>query len=159
MTMRTPRGASRRVPVSAATLACAAVLSLAACASATAGAGGLSPDVPLGRARGAVGDVSQRQIQGAVLSQDPSRSLLDILASYWPTTMRGDPRAQQLGGDSGVGVYVNGNYMGGWDFLRTVRAGEVTRVQRLTTAEEYLRYGRSSVNGGVVLTFRGSAGR
>jgi hypothetical protein len=40
-----------------------------------------------------------------------------------------------------------------------VRAGEVTRVQRLTTAEEYLRYGRSSVNGGVVLTFRGSAGR
>jgi hypothetical protein len=156
MTMRTPRGASRRAPATAATLACAVALSLSACASATTTAAGLSPAPGASRARGSVGDVSQRQIQGAVLSQDPARSLVDVLAAYWPTAMRGDARAVQIGGERGVGVYVNGNYMGGWDYLRTVRAGEVMRVQRLTASEEYLRFGRASTNGGVVLTFRGA---
>ncbi|MDF1505971.1 hypothetical protein [Roseisolibacter sp. H3M3-2] len=153
--MRTPLGADRpgvyrRVPALGLLLA----LHLAAgCASARPDAAG---DASFRRVRGTAGDVSQRMIQGAALSQDPSRSLLDVLASYWPTTMRGDPRAQQLGGDAGVGVYVNGNYMGGWDFLRTVRSGEVVRVQRITQSEEFMRFGRSSFSGGVVLTFRGT---
>ena len=133
----------------------AAALSLSACAS-TPSSGGTT-DLRLNRPR--PGDVSMRQIQGDALSRDPSRALLDVMASYWPTQMRGDPRAQQLGGDQGIGAYVNGSYMGGWDFLRTVRAGELVRVQRLTQSEEYLRFGRTHANGAVVLTFRGTLGR
>lgn len=131
----------------------ASALSLAACASAPAGS---TTSTDFRYARGRASDVSMRHIQGEALSRDPSRSLMDVMASYWPTTMRGDPLARQIGGDNGIGAYANGNYMGGWDFLRTVRASEVTRVQRLTQSEEYLQFGRSHPNGAVMLTFRGS---
>jgi hypothetical protein len=130
----------------------AAAISLAACASAPA-----STDFRVSRSRAS--DVSLRHIQGEALTRDPGRSLMDVMASYWPSSMRGDPFARQFGGEQGIGAYVNGNYMGGWDFLRTVRAGEVVRVQRLTQSEEYLQFGRSHPNGGVVLIFRNSIAR
>jgi hypothetical protein len=149
--------ASRRPRAVLASAVLAAALSLlAACASSPAGSTG-STDFRLSRGRAS--DVSMRHIQGEALSRDPSRSLMDVMASYWPTSMRGDPFARQIGGEQGIGAYVNDNYMGGWDFLRTVRAGEVVRVQRLTQSEEYLRYGRSHPNGAVILTFRGGIGR
>jgi len=142
----------RAVLVSA---ALAAALSLVGCASTSGGSGGSEvSDFRLNRPR--AGDISMRHIQGEALTRDPARSLLDVMAAYWPTQMRGDPRAPQFGGDQGIGAYVNGNYMGGWDFLRTVRAGELVRVQRLTQSEEYLRFGRNHPAGAVVLTFRGS---
>jgi mRNA-degrading endonuclease toxin of MazEF toxin-antitoxin module len=182
--MRAPR--RPRAVLASAVLA--AALSLTACASAPAGSASATraaraPDVTgttdagaastvgvtsatsatsatdLGRKRGRAADVSLRHIQGEALARDPSRSLMDVMASYWPNAMRGDPHARQIGGEQGIGAYVNGNYMGGWDFLRTVRAGEVLRVQRLTQSEEFLQYGRTHANGAVVLTFRGGLGR
>ena len=145
--------AHRRPRAVLASAALAAALSLAGCAS-TSGGSADATDFRLNRPR--AGDISTRHIQGEALTRDPARSLLDVMAAYWPTQMRGDPRAVQFGGDQGIGAYVNGNYMGGWDFLRTVRAGEVVRVQRLTQSEEYLRYGRTHPAGAVVLTLRGS---
>ncbi|GLC28369.1 hypothetical protein [Roseisolibacter agri] len=149
--------AHRRPRAALASAVLAAALSLAACASTPSSRDASSTDFRLNRPR--PGDVSMRTIQGEALSRDPARPLLDVLASYWPTQMRGDPRAVQLGGDQGMGAYVNGNYMGGWDFLRTVRSGELVRVQRLTQSEEFLRFGRTHPNGAVELTFRGSLRR
>ena len=148
--------AHRRPRAVLASAALAAALSLVGCASTSGGsaASGDVTDLRLNRPR--PGDISMRHIQGEALTRDPARSLLDVMASYWPTQMRGDPRAPQFGGDQGIGAYVNGNYMGGWDFLRTVRSGELVRVQRLTQSEEYLAYGRTHPAGAVVLTFRGS---
>ena len=146
--------AHRRPRAVLASAVLAAALSLAGCASTAGGGGSEVTDLRLNRPR--PGDISMRHIQGEALSRDPARSLMDVMAAYWPTQMRGDPRAAQLGGDQGIGAYVNGNYMGGWDFLRTVRAGELVRVQRLTQSEEFLKFGRTHPNGAVELTFRGS---
>ncbi|MGZ8377039.1 MAG: hypothetical protein ACXW0Z_07320 [Gemmatirosa sp.] len=152
--------ASRRPRAVLVSAVLAAALSLAACASAPAGSTTANGGTDFRRlSRGRASDVSMRHIQGEALTRDPSRSLMDVMASYWPTSMRGDPFARQIGGDQGIGAYVNGNYMGGWDFLRTVRAGELVRVQRLTQSEEYLKFGRTHPNGAVELTFRGGLGR
>lgn len=157
-----------RAALASAALA-AALLTLPGCASAPLAGSSVSDDSTapeyLGATndhrlrRGRASDVSMRLIQGEALSRDPARSLLDVMAAYWPTSMRGDMRGSQYGGDGGIGAYVNGNYMGGWDFLRTVRSGELVRVQRLTQSEEYLAFGRTHANGGVVLTFRGMRSR
>src|SRR5687768_14571144 len=151
--MRAPR--RPRAVLASAVLA--AALSLAGCASTSGGGSGDPTDLRLNRPR--PGDISMRHIQGDALSRDPARSLMDVMAAYWPTQMRGDPRATQIGGEQGIGAYVNGNYMGGWDFLRTVRAGELVRVQRLTQSEEFLKFGRTHPSGAVELTFRGSLRR
>jgi hypothetical protein len=146
--MRAPHHTAARATARAARAA--ALLALGACAPAAPGA---ADDLRLRPVRSQGMSVSSRVLQGQPLTVDPSRSLLDVLAAYWPATVRGDPRAAPLAGDRGLGVYVGNNYVGGWDFLRTVRAGEVLRVERLSVSEEYHRFGRGSANGAVVLTF------
>lgn len=102
-------------------------------------------------------DVTLRQIEGVALSRDPMRPLMDVLASYWPNVGRLDPRRppQQLQRttDDVIGVYTSGgNFLGGLDMLRTMRSGEVLRVQRLTQVESYQRFGRTHANGSIVVT-------
>jgi hypothetical protein len=107
-----------------------------------------------------VGDVSTRFIQGTALSNDPMRPLADVIGSYWRITARRDPRAvRTVVGDQEVGVYAGMSYLGGWDYLRTVRSSEVARVQRLTTSEAYFQYGRQHANGAIVLTLQPAARR
>lgn len=107
-----------------------------------------------------VGDVSTRHIQGAALSNDPMRPIADVISSYWRITARRDPRTvRPTVADQEVGVYTGSTYLGGWDYLRTVRSSEVVRVQRLTTSEAYFRYGRQHTNGAVVLTLQSGARR
>src|SRR5207237_932981 len=63
----------------------------------------------------------------ATLDVDPSLSLYDIVGRYWPQVLRPpqwetsppDPR-----GDL-VGVYIDGNFSGGQDALRGIRASAV----------------------------------
>ena len=162
-----PLSSPRAGVVARATLLVLAVATLPACARthAVAGAGGGPDDASALLARAAsapesarastVGDVSTRYIQGTALSNDPMRPLSDVISSYWRITARRDPRAMKtLGADEEVGVYAGSSYLGGWDYLRTVRGSEVAQVQRLTTSEAYFRFGRQHVNGAIVLTLR-----
>ena len=105
-----------------------------------------------------VGDASTQYLQGTALSNDPMRPLADVIATYWRITARRDPRAVgPTVGEEEVGVYAGASYLGGWDYLRTVRASQVARVQRLTTSEAYYRYGRQHRSGAVVLTLQPAA--
>jgi hypothetical protein len=105
-----------------------------------------------------VGDASTQYLQGTALSNDPMRPLADVIATYWRITARRDPRAVgPTVGEEEVGVYAGASYLGGWDYLRTVRSNEVARVQRLTTSEAYHRYGRQHRSGAIVLTLRPAA--
>ena len=146
------------------TLLALAVAALPACASSRAVSGANDGGARLARAASApgrvstVGEVSMHYIQGAALSTDPMRPLSDVIASYWRITSRRDPRAvRAIGGDEEVGVYAGSAYLGGWDYLRSIRSREVAHVQRLTTSEAYFRFGRQHVNGAVVLTLRPAA--
>ena len=159
---RSPSLSSPRAGVVArGTLLVLALAALPACARTRAVSGADDGSAPLAAAasvpgRGStVGDVSTRYIQGTALSNDPMRPLSDVISSYWRITARRDPRAMKtLGADEEVGVYAGSSYLGGWDYLRTVRGSEVAHVQRLTTSEAYFRFGRQHVNGAIVLTLR-----
>lgn len=156
-----PLSSPRAGVVARATLLVLAVATLPACARTHAVAGADDGTALLARAasepaRGStVGDVSTRYIQGNALGNDPMRPLADVISSYWRITARRDPREMKtLGADEEVGVYANSSYLGGWDYLRTVRSSEVAHVLRLTTSEAYFRFGRQHVNGAIVLTLR-----
>jgi hypothetical protein len=99
-------------------------------------------------------DVTLRELKGDALARDPMRPLSDVLASLWALSLRPDPRrALSSTNDADLGVYAGNAYVGGSDFLRTVRSGEVARVERLTRAEAYQRFGRSHANGALLVTF------
>lgn len=122
-----------------------------------AGSSGATPAgaVPMARGGSAVADVSATLMQGGALTRDPMRPLADVIESYWSIASRRDPRSvRSTVGDESVGVYSSTGYLGGWDYLRTLRSSHVLRVQRLTASEAYHRFGRSHVNGAVVLTLK-----
>jgi hypothetical protein len=92
----------------------------------------------------------------ATLDIDPSLSLYDVVGRYWPQVLRPtiqetiapDPR-----GDV-VGVYIDGNFAGGQEALRGIRASAVSSLRRLTRSEEFVKWGRTHAGGAVVITFR-----
>jgi hypothetical protein len=147
---RAPRRALLLLALTAALPACASTGSRAARGEARSDAPGA-----LTMRRGpAEPDVSMRELKGEALARDPMRPLSDVLASLWPLSSRPDPRrTQSRGAQSEVGVYSGNAFVGDWDFLRGVRSGEVARVQRLTSAEAYQRFGRMHANGAVLVTF------
>ena len=153
--------APRAGVVARGTLLVLALAALPACARTRAVSGADDGSALLARSaappgRGStVGEVSTRYIQGTALSNDPMRPLSDVISSYWRITARRDPRAvRTIGAEEEVGVYTGTSYLGGWDYLRTVRSSEVAHVQRLTTSEAFFRFGRQHVNGAIVLTLR-----
>jgi hypothetical protein len=149
--------AARRFRALAPTLLVLAALP--ACATTTLDAGDAAP-ARLLRPASSVTDVSLREVRGSALSRDPMRPLADVLQSVWPTTTRPDPRRlRPLGADAELGVYAGNLYLGDWDVVRSMRSGEVTRVQRLTPTEAYQRYGRAHANGALVVTFVGDRRR
>jgi hypothetical protein len=99
---------------------------------------------------------TRTMIPRATLDLDPSLSLYDVVNRFWPQvlrpqmgfTARPDPR-----GDV-VGVYVDGNFSGGQESLRTLRASAVRSIQRLTRSEEFIKLGRSHDGGALLVTLR-----
>ncbi len=99
---------------------------------------------------------TRSMIPMATLDIDPSLSLYDVVSRYWPQTLRPalfqtsspDPR-----GDV-VGVYIGGNFAGGPDALRSIRASAVQSLQRLTRSEEYVKWGIGHPGGAILVTFR-----
>ena len=99
---------------------------------------------------------SRSMIPQETLDIDPSLSMLDVVGRYWPQVLRPlamattppDPR-----GDV-VGVFVNGNFSGGQDALRSIRASAVASIRRLSRTEEYAKWGMSHPGGALVITLR-----
>ena len=93
------------------------------------------------------------------LDMDPGLSLYDVVGRYWPQVLR--PQSASPGlrlttdprGDI-VGVYVDDTFAGGQEQLRSIRSSAVSSIRRLTTSEEFIRYGRSHAGGALVITFR-----
>jgi hypothetical protein len=139
--------AMRRATARTATLATTTLWTAMACAGLTA-----APPLPYGEPVAA--DVTQRQITGPVLQATPSRSLSEVVSSYWPTLGRQyGPPIPSAGGEQ-VGVYANGALIGGLADLRAIRSGEVVTLQRLTRSEEYMRFGTAHPQGAIILTWR-----
>lgn len=142
--------------------AAAAVLSLAlsaatACASSRP-AGDVSRLESVAAARRAPPVVlaTRSTIPLATLDLDPALSLYDVVGRFWPQVLhpptlavaRPDPR-----GDI-VGVYIDGNFSGGQESLRGIRASAVRSIQRLTRSEEFAKWGRSHEGGALIVSFR-----
>jgi hypothetical protein len=143
---RAPRRALLLLALTAALPACAS--------SGSRAARGEAPDALTLRRGPVEPDVSMRELKGEALARDPMRPLSDVLATLWPLSSRPDPRrTPSRGAHAEVGVYSGNDFVGDWDFLRGVRSGEVARVQRLTSAEAYQRFGRMHANGAVLVTF------
>jgi hypothetical protein len=136
------RPVARRAP-----LAAVAAWTLTACAGALA-----APPLPLGQPTAA--DVTTRQINGPVLQAQPTRMLSEVVSTYWP--MLGLQPRGPLVGDAGeqVGLYANGQLIGGLADLRSIASGNVLYLQRLTRTEEFSRFGRSHPQGAIILAWR-----
>jgi hypothetical protein len=143
----------------------AAVLPLALCAAAAACATARPLERP-GRAESTVvipnapfALASRDLIPTRTLDLDPGLSLYDVVARYWPQVLRPQvmvptaPSTVDPRGDV-VGIYIDQNFAGGQEQLRSIRASAVSAIRRLTPSEEYVRYGRSHAGGGLILTFR-----
>ena len=100
-------------------------------------------------------------ITGASLPRD--QRLTDVVAQRWPQMMRGElPR-----GDFGLvpttsldrfGVYDSrGAFLGGPDYLVSVRADDVIEMRRLTAGEESALLGRRHPAGAIILQWRYNA--
>ena len=95
-------------------------------------------------------------IPTARLDAEPASTVYDVVAHVWPQLLRPSPLASLLPSHVGppVGVYMNETYLGGPDQLQSFRSGAVASVYRLSSAEEYMRWGRSHPSGALVLTLR-----
>ena len=136
--------------VSRAALAATALTLLAACAT----VGGRAPR----EARSA--PTTSRQsyvIDGASLPSE--RPLMDVVAAQWPRLLSGDlPRGnagESMSSMDRFAVYdTRGAFLGGPDYLRSVRANDVRELRRLTSLEEAAKFGHRHPAGAVVLVWR-----
>ena len=144
----------RRAAALLPTVLCAALATACATSRPTAGGGVARLEARAGRAPSPV-LVSRTTIPRETLDIDPSLSLLDVVGRYWPQVLRPlalgtppDPR-----GDV-VGVFVNGNFTGGQDALRSIRASAVSSIQRMSRADEFTKWGMSHPGGALIITLR-----
>ena len=81
-------------------------------------------------------------------------SVSDVVSMYWP--MLGTQPRSPLVSDAGeqVGIYANGQLIGGLADLRSINSGNVAYLQRLSRSEEYSQYGRAHPQGAIVLAWR-----
>jgi hypothetical protein len=116
-------------------------------------AGGMSaPALPYGQPSTA--DAGLRHINGPVLQANPSRTLSEVVGTYWPTLgARGPATFTNTFGDQ-IGVYANGALIGGLAELRSIRSGDVAHLRLLTRSEEQARFGRVHPQGAIVLTWK-----
>jgi hypothetical protein len=136
-----------RSAVRAAALAAASLWATAACA-------GMMASTPLPFGEPMPADVTQKDINGPVLQAAPTRSLGDVVSTYWPSLGRQAATPLPSAFGEPVGVYANGALIGGLSDLRAIRSGDVVHLQRLNQSEEYSRFGRSHPQGAVVVTWR-----
>ena len=147
----------RRAAALLPTVLCAALATACATSRSTAGGDAVGARLESRAARVSPVVLATRSvIPQETLNIDPSLSLLDVVGRYWPQVLRPpawgmaqlDPR-----GDV-VGVYVNGNFSGGQDALRSIRASAVSSLRRLTRSEEFAKWGMSHPGGAIVVTLR-----
>lgn len=145
------------------TLAGLAGLSAMACVSATRGGepplpaqfAHLSPEFRHDRIAPAA---SSRSVIGTdILYSDPTRSVYDIVARQWPVMLR--PAPVSLRGNTDpygdiIGVYAKGMWLGGQETLRSVPAGQVLAIYRLSMTEEFARFGRRHDGGAVEIVWK-----
>ena len=147
-------------PVRIAALAAPVLLTLAACAPATQSA---SQAFVVNQARS-----ESRQsyiLSGAVLQRNDTRTLLDLVAERWPNLVRGElPRGAglrlgappQTGYPDRFGVYdTRGAFLGGPEYLASMRTTDVQQIRRLTDMEENAKFGHSHPAGAVIVTWAG----
>ena len=97
-------------------------------------------------------------ITGTALAGERSRPLHEVVERHWPGLVRGPlvitpAEAMQWDARDRFGVYANGSFLGGPEYLQLVPAYHVVRVERLGRQQEMVRYGRRHPAGAVVLTF------
>jgi hypothetical protein len=90
----------------------------------------------------------------ADLVKTRAENLYDALIIARPTRMRA--RMPQVGGPdtSQVAVYLNDQYLGGPAELRVFQVREIASVRFLSKVETSLKYGRSPVDGSIVISKR-----
>ena len=146
----------RRAAALLPTVLCAALAT--ACATSRPNAGGVArlESTPVRRAAPPVVLATRSLIPQATLNIDPSLSLHEVVGRYWPQVLRPPAwgaAAPDARGDV-VGVYVDGNFSGGQDALRSIRASAVASLQRLTRSEEFTKWGMSHPGGAIIVTLR-----
>jgi hypothetical protein len=102
-------------------------------------------------------------LTSAELSTEHDRWLSEVIASRWPDIVYGDlPRSPgtlrpfDAGPNDRFGVYdARGSFLGGPDYLTSVRPSDVQQIRRLTSMEEFATFGRGHPAGAVVLTWLG----
>jgi hypothetical protein len=152
-----PAPEDRMRRVAAAVLSTALLVATACASSGSAGGGGSRLESAASpRHVAPVVLATRSMIPRATLDIDPSLSLYDVVGRYWPQVLRPsmqetfapDPR-----GDI-VGVYIDGNFAGGQEALRGIRASAVASIRRLTRSEEYVKWGKSHAGGALDISFR-----
>jgi hypothetical protein len=133
--------------VRSAALAAASLWAAAACA-------GMMASTPLPYGEPMPADVTQKHINGPVLQATPTRSLSEVVSTYWPSLGRQAASPLQSSFGEQVGVYANGALIGGLSDLSTIRSGDVVHLQRLTRSEEHMRFGQTHPQGAVIVTWR-----
>jgi hypothetical protein len=104
-------------------------------------------------------------LSGAVLQQSDTRTLLDLVAERWPTMVRGElPRGAGLRlGGAPVNAYIDrfgvydtrGAFLGGPEYLASMRTTDVVQIRRLTAMEENAKFGHNHPAGAVIVTWVG----
>ena len=103
-------------------------------------------------------------LSGAVLQRSDTRTLLDLVAERWPTMVRGDlPRGAGLRLGAPVSVYpdrfgvydTRGAFLGGPEYLASMRTTDIVQIRRLTDMEENAKFGHSHPAGAVIVTWVG----
>ena len=149
--------------------ACLVGLAVVACAGVTAGVGaraeqGVPPELarrltPEFRRERVAPAHSSRSVMGTdMLRGNPQHTACELVERLWPNVLR--PPAEHLAPGHGdprgdvVGVYASGGWIGGQETLRSVTAGQVLILYRLTPQQEFARYGRRHAGGGVEIVWR-----
>jgi hypothetical protein len=101
-------------------------------------------------------------LTAAELQNRGTRSLRDLVSNRWPAMFWGEPRGfgvQSAARTATVdqerfGVYEAwGGYVGGPEFLAEVHPGAVRQLRRLTSEEEFTRFGRRHAAGAIIVTW------
>lgn len=147
-----------RVAILCATTVCATSACAASRAAGPRTAGEMAPLASVAGPPSApsVAFATRSLIPRAALDIDPWLSLHEVVGRYWPQLLRPPQRllaAPDPRGDV-LGVYIDGNFAGGQESLRGIRAGAVRSLARLSQSEEHARFGRAHAGGGVIVTFR-----
>jgi hypothetical protein len=129
----------------------ALTLVLGACATVSPTREAIAPDLYATE----FGQPSRTNLVGlADLVRTREENLFDALIAARPTRMRNRLPLTTGPDTEHVAVYLNEQYLGGPNELRAFRTREVTSVRFLSKVETALKFGRSPVDGSIVITTR-----